>query len=53
MKRAVAASLLPGGERMRFFSSLELSTGDGSTHVLATEPVRKTRPFAARWKTSA
>lgn len=34
MKRAVAASLLPGGERMRFFSSLELSTGDGSTHVL-------------------
>ena len=34
MKRAAAASLLPGGERMRFFSSLELSTGDGSTHVL-------------------
>lgn len=34
MKRAVAASLLPGGERMRFFSSLELSTGDGNIHVL-------------------
>ena len=34
MKRAVAASLLPGGERMRFFSSLELSTGEGNTHVL-------------------
>ena len=34
MKRAVAARLLPGGERMRFFPSLELSTGDGNTHVL-------------------
>mgnify|MGYP002538362432 FL=1 len=34
MKRAAAASLLPGGERMRFFPSLELSTGDGNTHVL-------------------
>ena len=34
MKRAVAARLLPGGKRMRFFPSLELSTGDGNTHVL-------------------
>lgn len=34
MKRAVAARLLPGRRTDALFPSLELSTGDGNTHVL-------------------